>query len=189
MNNFIKIGILSLSFFSLKAQNTPLFKEGNRWILVNNRIEKNEIFLTSYKKSKLKVNTLVLSFDKDARISYDYETNPNFPVSSSINYLDIDTDESSWTFDTLTNICTLTIKGGYASIDDFKFKREYKIEPVTDGFILIKEKDVFFEDLKHKKIVVAETKKKNSAVILSKNKPVTKNIYPAKIQPKEQQKI
>jgi hypothetical protein len=189
MNNFIKIGILSLSFFSLKAQNTPLFKEGNRWILVNNRIEKNEIFLTSYKKSKLKVNTLVLSFDKDARISYDYETNPNFPVSSSINYLDIDTDESSWTFDTLTNICTLTIKGGYASIDDFKFKREYKIEPVTDGFILIKEKDVFFEDLKHKKIVVTETKKKNSAVILSKNKPVTKNIYPARIQPKASQNI
>lgn len=149
MRIFLKTAILLLFFSQTIAQTNPVLDESKRWILVNNKIEKNEIFLTTYKTNKLRANTLVMSFVNN-KIVYDYESNPNVAFNSGANYLDINTAESAWTFDSLSQILTLTIVGGYASFDEFKFVREYKIESVNDGFILMKTKEVAFENLKFK---------------------------------------
>ena len=150
MNKIIATAVFLLMFFQVIAQQTSLLEASNRWILVNNKIERNEIYLTSYKKSKVSLNTLVLSFAENGKIVYDYETNSKTDGNLNIKYLDINTSESSWTYDTLSKILSLVIQAGYTTLDDFKFKREYKIDEVTDGFILMKTNDVFFEDLRRK---------------------------------------
>jgi hypothetical protein len=151
MNTFFKTTLLLFFFSVANAQTIPLLEETNRWILVNNKIEKNEIFLTAYKKSSLRANTLVMSFAKNGKINYDYETNSKYESNTNIHYLDMDTNECSWAYDSLTNLLTLNIKGGYLSFDDFKFKRTYKIEDIHEGFILMKTQDIFYENLQEQK--------------------------------------
>lgn len=173
MNKYLKTAILLLVFSQIDAQNiayrpNELLALSKRWILVNNKIDKNEIFLTSYKTSKLKANTFVMSFVSGGKIEYDYETNFSFKSDTRIEFLDIVTDESLWEFDSLNNQISLTIKGGYSSLEDFKFKRSYKIERISDGFILHKVGEEFYEDLKQKarteKIQLALLKKNETAV-------------------------
>lgn len=155
MNKYFKTAILFLIFSHIDAQTiehrpNELLNPSKRWILINNKIEKNEIVLTSYKTAKLKANTFVLSFASGGKIEYDYETNFAFKSDSRIQYLDILTEESSWEFDSLSNQISLTIKGGYSSLEDFKFKRNYTIERLPDGYILRKAGETFYEDLKEK---------------------------------------
>ncbi len=159
MNKFIITAVFLLTFFQVIAQQIPLLETSNRWILVNNKIEKNEIFLTSYKKAKVKLNTLVLSFAENGKIVYDYETNSKYAENPNIRYLDINTKESSWAYDTLTKTLTLTIQAGYVTLDDFKFQREFKIDEVHDGYILMKTKEVFYEDLRKKPVVANHVRK------------------------------
>lgn len=153
MNKIIATAVFLLMFFQVIAQQNPLLEASNRWILVNNKIEKNEIFLTSYKKAKVKLNTLVLSFAENGKIVYDYETNSKYAENPNIKYLDINTKESSWAYDTLTKTLTLTIQAGYVTLDDFRFQRDYKIDEVHDGYILMKTKEVFYQDLRKKPVV------------------------------------
>lgn len=159
MNKLIITAVFLLTFLEVIAQQNPLLEASNRWILVNNKIEKNEVFLTSYKKTKVKLNTLVLSFSENGKIVYDYETNSKYAENPTIKYLDINTKESSWAYDTLTKILTLTIQAGYITLDDFKFQREYKIDEVHDGYILMKSKQFFYEDLRKKPVVVNQVNK------------------------------
>ncbi|WP_337041168.1 hypothetical protein [Emticicia sp. 17c] len=119
-----------------------------RWILVGNKITKNVIKLTSFDKSKFRINTLVMSFGNEGKIIYDYESDPNIEFCAGIEFLDIDTDESAWWFDEENNVLTLQIKGGYASLDDFKFKRDYKVEQIGDEYVLHKVKEHYYLDLK-----------------------------------------
>lgn len=180
MNKFITTAVFLLTFFQVIAQQNPLLEASNRWILVNNKIEKNEIFLTSYKKAKVKLNTLVLSFAENGKIVYDYETNSKYAENPNIKYLDINTKESSWAYDTLTRTLTLTIQAGYITLDDFKFQREYKIDEVHDGYILMKTKEVFYQDLRKKPVVANQARKVpstktpiiESPKIVSENKTV-----------------
>ncbi|GGD56878.1 hypothetical protein GCM10011514_21230 [Emticicia aquatilis] len=174
MNKLLKIAVLLLIVFQTAAQNIPLLDASNRWILVNNKIERNEIYLTSYKKSKVRLNTLVLSFAENGKIVYDYETNSKTDGNPNIKYLDINTAESSWTFDTLSKTLSLVIQAGYTTFDDFKFKREYKIDEVTDGFILMKTNEVFFEDLKRKSVTMSQPVRKPTPVkpIITEKKSV-----------------
>ncbi|MER0441357.1 hypothetical protein [Emticicia sp. W12TSBA100-4] len=175
MKKFITTAVFLLTFFQVIAQQDPLLDASNRWILVNNKIEKNEVFLTSYKKAKVKLNTLVLSFAENGKIVYDYETNSKYAENPNIKYLDINTKESSWAYDTLTKILTLTIQAGYITIDDFKFHREYKIDEVHDGYILMKTKQVFYEDLRKKPVVINQVKKTTPSRIAATPKVVTEN--------------
>ena len=168
MNKIITTAVFLLLFFQVIAQQTSLLEASNRWILVNNKIERNEIYLTSYKKSKVSLNTLVLSFAENGKIVYDYETNSKTDGNLNIKYLDINTSESSWTYDTLSKILSLVIQAGYTTLDDFKFKREYKIDEVTDGFILMKTNDVFFEDLRKKSVTTSQSVRKPTPA-----KPIT----------------
>lgn len=175
MNKFIITAVFLLIVFQSFAQQIPLLETSNRWILVNNKIEKNEVFLTSYKKTKVKLNTLVLSFAENGKIIYDYETNSKYAENPNIKYLDINTKESSWAYDTLTKILTLTIQAGYVTLDDFRFQREYKIDEVHDGYILMKTKEVFYEDLRKKTIVANQIRKTVSAPIVETPKAVVEN--------------
>ena len=158
--NKIFITAVFLQIFSQSfSQRIPLLDNSNRWILVNNKIDKNEVFLSSYKKAKVKLNTLVLTFAENGKIIYDYETNSKYAENLDIKYLDINVNESSWAFDSLAKTLILTIQGGYLTLDDFKFQREYTIDEVHDGYILMKSKELIFEDLRKKKVLVNEVRK------------------------------
>jgi hypothetical protein len=158
--NKIFITAVFLQIFSQSfSQQIPLLDNSNRWILVNNKIDKNEVFLSSYKKAKVKLNTLVLTFAENGKIIYDYETNSKYAENLNIKYLDINVNESSWAFDSLAKTLLLTIQGGYFTLDDFKFQREYTIDEVHDGYILMKSKELIFEDLRKKKVLVNEVRK------------------------------
>lgn len=175
MKKFITTAVFLLIFFQVIAQQNPLLEASNRWILVNNKIDKNEVFLTSYKKAKVKLNTLVLSFAENGKIVYDYETNSKYDENPNIKYLDINTQASSWAYDTLTKILTLTIQAGYITLDDFKFQREYKIDEVHDGYILMKTKQVFYEDLRKKPVVINQVRKTTHTPIAETQKIVAEN--------------
>lgn len=153
MKNVLKIAVLLLVFFKTNAQNlvqkpNEALVTSKKWILANNVIEKNEIKLSTYKTTKLRANTLVMSFLADGKIEYDYETNPAFKSDGRIQFLDIVTEESSWGYDSLANQISLIIKGGYSSLDDFKFKRGYAVERTADGLTLRKVSEDFYDDLK-----------------------------------------
>jgi hypothetical protein len=158
--NKIFITAVFLQIFSQSfSQQIPLLDNSNRWILVNNKIDKNEVFLSSYKKAKVKSNTLVLTFAENGKIIYDYETNSKYAENLNIKYLDINVNESYWAFDSLAKTLILTIQGGYFTLNDFKFQREYMIDEVHDGYILMKSKELIFEDLRKKKVSVNELRK------------------------------
>lgn len=129
-------------------QYKSLFDKSNRWILVRNKIERGDIYLTPYHESKLTINNLVLSFTNEGKIEYDYESDPKVRFCAGVDFLDIDTDETSWAFDSENNVFTLTLKGGYASLDDFKFKRDYTVEASDDGFALRRVKEHYFSDFR-----------------------------------------
>ena len=149
MNRYLTLSFTLLLFTQAYSQNTSLLDKTKRWILLNNKIDKNEVFLTSYSKSKLKADTFVMHLGKDGKIEYDYETNPAVKASGSTYFLDIDTDESAWEYNPAAQTISLTIKGGYSSLDDFKFKREYKITSVTGGYVLHVVNEQYYEDLKN----------------------------------------
>lgn len=175
MNKFfltaVFLQIISHSF----SQQIPLLDTSTRWILVHNKIDKNEIFLTSYKKSKVNLNTLVMTFAENGKIIYDYETNSKYAENLDIKYLDINTKESSWSYDTLTNSLILSIQGGYLTLDDFRFKREYKIDVVNDGYILMKRKELISNDLR-KKTLTRKEDRKNASSRVSPVSVSTKNV-------------
>ncbi len=125
-----------------------LFDKTKRWILVRNKIERGDIYLTPYHESKLTINNLVLNLSDTGTIEYDYESDPKIKFCAGVDFLDIDTDETSWVFDADNNIFTLTLKGGYASLDDFKFKRDYSVEAFDDGFALRRVKEHYFNDFR-----------------------------------------
>ena len=166
MKKVLIITALNLLFLQSFAQ-IPLLEQNNRWILVNNKVEKNEIYLTTYKKAKVRSNTLVLTFAQNGKIVYDYETNGKYADNANIRYLDINTNESSWAFDTLSSNLTLTIQAGYVTVDDFRFGREYKIDAVNDGYILMKNKEIFFENLKTKPFAAPPAKVIYNSVVAS----------------------
>ena len=140
--------IEAAKFAETIAKSKILLSDTKRWILLTNKIMKNTIKFTAFDKSKFRINTLVLTFANNGKLEYDYQMDPTLEFCAGIDFLDIDTDESAWSFDEANNILTLTIKGGYASLDDFKFKRDYKVEQTDDEYVLHKIKEHYFIDLK-----------------------------------------
>lgn len=140
--------VLAAKNADMLAVSKALLVDTRRWILITNKITKNVIRFTSFDRSKFRINTLVLSFANGGKIEYDYQMDPTLEFCAGIDFLDIDTDESAWSLDEENNVLTLTLKGGYASLDDFKFKRDYKIEQTGDEYVLHKIKEHYFIDLK-----------------------------------------
>jgi hypothetical protein len=143
--------------FNIHAQS--LFDKDKRWILIDNKIERKEIILQTYDSLLINYNTLILQFLPDGKMMYDYESNAE--ACAGVNFLDIDTDSTSWHYDSTNQLFTLTFKGGYATLDGFAFKREYKIEKYGEkAFILVKNKEYYFKDLE-KMALEAEKLEKN----------------------------
>lgn len=146
MKFLIKTLLLIITLSSANAQ--TLFDADRRWILVSNKIGRSEIELQQYDSSKIDINTLILSFKPNGLIEYDYESPDDVEACLGVDFLDIDTDFSRWEFDSTRNVLTLTIKGGYASLDDFKFKRDYDLWFNTNGnYILRKSNEHYYIDL------------------------------------------
>lgn len=173
MNKFLLTAVFLQIISHSFSQQIPLLDTSNRWILVNNKIDKNEVFLTLYDKSKVKLNTLVLTFAENGKIVYDYETNSKYDENLEIKYLNINTKESFWTYDSLSKTLVLSIQAGYVTLDDFRFQREYKIDEVHEGFILMKSKELIFDDLR-KKTVFDNQLLKNSSTMVSPNVATSK---------------
>jgi hypothetical protein len=146
-----------INYLELKK---TLFDQSKRWILIRNKIEKGDIYLTPYHESKLTINNLVLNLSENGTIQYDYESDPKIKFCAGVDFLDIDTEQTSWVFDFNYNIFTLTLKGGYASLDDFKFKRDYTVEAFDDGFALRKVKEHYFNDFRKAKKTSSSYSKK-----------------------------
>ena len=143
-----KMASVPIVVIDYAAQSRNLLDKSKRWMLLKNKIEKNDIFLTTYDEAKLTINNLIMSFDTEGKIAYDYESDPKIKFCAGVDFLDIDTDETSWEYNAEKNIVTLTLKGGYASLDDFKFKRDYWVETIEDGYILRKLKEHYFTDFR-----------------------------------------
>jgi hypothetical protein len=162
LKKYIFTFFITFSFSSLYAQN-QLFDPNQKWILSNNKIEKESIEFIPYDTAKIEINTLILTFKPKGIIEYDYESPNDVDACFGVDYLDIDTEISRWDFDATKNVLTLTIKGGYASLDDFKFKRDYEIWLESSGnYVLRQTKEHFFIDLQKqaKSLMKQEAKKK-----------------------------
>lgn len=129
------------------------FIQKNQWILVTNKIEKKkEINFVSFQKKKIELNAMIWSFLDNGKIEYDYQSAENIEACNGVDFLDLDIENSSWKYNNNSQVLTLTLKGGYASIDDFILKAEYMAFLTSDefgneGFQLKQTKVLIFRDL------------------------------------------
>lgn len=151
-SRYLLVAILML-FLNCTAftQNLELFDSSKKWILKSNNILKDEIEFVEYKQKKVSINTMVWQFMPNGKIEYDYQTGDDVDACLGVDFLDIDIDESSWRYNPQDLTLTLNIKGGYASIDDFIFKKEYRISLIDEdddyGYSLDQVKVYYFNDL------------------------------------------
>jgi hypothetical protein len=151
-SRYLLVAILML-FLNCTAftQNLELFDSSKKWILKSNNILKDEIEFVEYKQKKVSINTMVWQFMPNGKIEYDYQTGDDVDACLGVDFLDIDIDESSWRYNPQDLTLILNIKGGYASIDDFIFKKEYRISLIDEdddyGYSLDLVKVYYFNDL------------------------------------------
>lgn len=133
------------------GQELQLFAPNSQWILETSKIEKKELRFIPYSKEAVDLNTMVWTFLPGGFIEYDYQTNEDIFACAGVDFLDLDLSECRWQYNAATRTLTLQLKGGYASIDDFVFKRDYLvgIEDVGDSYAYVLRKSVeyFFNDL------------------------------------------
>jgi hypothetical protein len=95
---------------------------------------------------------MIWEFKPNGRLTYDYQSSEDVEVCLGVNFLDLDVDACTWRPNSATNIILLTLKGGYASIDDFILKNEYEFQTFlvnnrVKGFELVLKNKVFFRNL------------------------------------------
>ncbi len=147
--------ILGIGSASGQSQYLQLLDDSQNWILETPKIQKKELVFTNYSKSKLELNTMIWKFLPNGRLEYDYQSSEEVYACAGVDFLDMDVDECRWSYDPISLILTLQIKGGYASLDDFVFKRDYKVSMLDNGvdygYKLTLEKEYFFNDLRKSK--------------------------------------
>lgn len=125
----------------------------NQWILVTDKLEKKkEINFVSFQKEKIELNAMIWSFLDNGKIAYDYQSADNIEACNGVDFLDLDIENSYWKYNNNSQVFTLTLQGGYASIDDFILKAEYIAFLTSDefgneGFQLKQTKVLIFRDL------------------------------------------
>ena len=153
MKQFLILFFFGFPFATI-AQELHLFQANTQWILETPKIEKKELRFVPYSKDRVDLNTMVWSFLPGGFIEYDYQSNEKIYSCAGVDFLDLDLSECRWEFNSAEFSITLLIKGGYASIDDFVFKRKYLIS-IDDsdhsyGYIFTKQTEYFFNDLSKK---------------------------------------
>lgn len=153
MHKFILV-IFCFFVSNLQAQTTQDFLLNKQWILKNDKILKSDkIVFTPYAKEKVTLNTMIWSFVADGTIEYDYQTSEDIEACLGVDFLDLDIDESNWKINNLNNNIIFSLKGGYASIEDFIYKAEYSVAVVfnefegTENLVFNKIRTLYFKDL------------------------------------------
>ncbi len=145
----------SISLANAQQKFLQLLDPGQNWILDTPKILKGDIVFVNYGKEKVELNTMIWKFLPNGLLEYDYQSSEDVFACAGVDFLDMDLDESRWQYDPASMILTLQIKGGYASIDDFVFKRAYKVSLLDSekeyGYRLTPEKEYFFNDLRKRK--------------------------------------
>ncbi|MCP9761675.1 hypothetical protein [Lacihabitans soyangensis] len=149
------ISLFSLILFSniSKAQDFKTFVANKQWILVTEKAEKSQLIrFVPYSKNLVTLNTMIWEFKPNGRLEYDYQSSEDVEACLGVDFLDLDVDACTWRPNPATNTILLTLKGGYASIDDFILKNEYEFQTFSDenqmeGFELVLKKKVFFRNL------------------------------------------
>jgi len=150
--------VIFLIFFlsicqSIFGQDVVDIIQKNQWILVTDKLEKKkEINFVSFQKKKIELNAMIWSFLENGKIEYDYQSADNIEACNGVDFLDLDIENSYWKYNNDAQVFTLTLKGGYASIDDFILKAEYIAFLTSDefgnlGFQLKQTKVLTFRDL------------------------------------------
>lgn len=129
-----------------------LLDDSQNWILRTPKIERGNIEFINYTKDKVDLNTMIWKFLPNGTIDYDYQSSSEIFACAGVDFLDMDVEQSNWSYNPGDLTLTLQIKGGYASLDDFVFKRVYKVslldEDESYGYRLTLLKEHFFNDLK-----------------------------------------
>jgi hypothetical protein len=124
-----------------------------KWILVTEKAEKSDyIAFVPYSKAKVTLNTMIWVFLPNGRIAYDYQSSEDVEACLGVDFLDLDVEVCTWRFNPATQAILLTLKGGYASIDDFILKNEYQFQTIENenqevGFELVLKKKIFYRNL------------------------------------------
>jgi len=136
---------------SLSAQYLQLLDYTQNWILKNADIKDKKLVFVRFTKDKVDLNTMIWKFLPNGRLEYDYQSDDEVFACAGVNFLDLDLPECSWAYNPSTLIMTLQIKGGYSSMDDFVFKRDYKVGMLeqnnSDAYTLDLEREQYFNDL------------------------------------------
>lgn len=154
MKKALIIILLLTSFGPLKAQTRflQLLDASQSWILETPKVHRNDLVFVNYTKDKVDLNTMIWKFLPNGRLDYDYQSSEDVYACAGVDFLDMDLDECRWEYDPASMTLTLQIKGGYASLDDFVFKRAYKVSLLDRedeyGYQLNFEKEYYFNDLK-----------------------------------------
>jgi hypothetical protein len=153
MKKILVIAVLMTSQ-TLSAQYLQLLDDSQNWIFKNDDIKDKKLLFVNYEKKKVDLNTMIWKFLPNGRLEYDYQSSEDIFACAGVNFLDMDVNECSWSYNPSSLVLTLLIKGGYASLDDFVFKRDYKVTMLDGtedyGYTLTLNKEQFFNDLKKK---------------------------------------
>lgn len=137
---------------SLSAQYLQLLDDTQNWILRTPDIKKKKLEFVNYEKKKVEINTMIWKFLPNGRLEYDYQSDESIFACAGVNFLDMDLDECRWAYNPASLILTLQIKGGYASLDDFVFKRNYKVSMLDEnddyGYTLTLDSEQYYNKLK-----------------------------------------
>ena len=138
---------LLLVSLASQAQDFKSFVLNKKWILVTEKVDTAKtIKFVEYDKSKVSLNTMIWDFKANGRLEYDYQSDEEIDACLGVDFLDLDVDVCTWRYNTTTQTLHMTLKGGFASIDDFILKNEYTFSNSLDEF----EKPQFELSLKRK---------------------------------------
>lgn len=154
MIKYIIVFFVFLSTQNLFAQNFFEQVKGRDWVLVTDmKVNKGrDLEFAEFDTRLLSINNMIWTFLPNGEFTYDYQSSADAEACAGVDFLDIDLDESSWQYNPNTNVLMLTLKGGYASIDDFVVRMTYTFEGLSDGnmgqkFTLKYQKTLFYNDL------------------------------------------
>jgi hypothetical protein len=132
----LSVLVLIIGFHNIVCGQTRIDSlKQKQWILINDKIDgKKEINFVEYSKEKVDLNSMIWTFLDKGHIEYDYQSSENVEACIGVDFLDLDVDHSFWRYNSISETFTLTLKGGYASIDDFLLKADYSLALEIDEF-------------------------------------------------------
>lgn len=152
MKNLVLFIFILVSHLSI-AQGFKDRVIGKQWILTSPKPDSATVLnFEAFNPALLDINTMIWKFIPNGKLEYDYQSNSDVEACLGVDFLDLDLDYTNWKWNTTTKTLILTLKGGYAGIDDFIMKNEYNVhfhfvENQMTGFSLLLAKPISFKIL------------------------------------------